>query len=279
MKYIGAHLSTGKGISTLPGLAYSMGFSGFALFVKSPKTYTGPAIPPPEIAKFQRECMTYGFSPDMILPHAAYLLNLANPDPLKMQLSRDLLLEETKRCESLGLSMLNLHPGSDVAGLGEDKACWLVSSGINYVLERTQGVSLILECTAGKGKELGGKLEHLAKIIDGVEDKGRVGVCIDTCHAYDAGYDLRDSYDQFWDDFYSVVGSKYLRGIHLNDSKYGLGSRKDRHADIGEGTLGAEFFERVIKDPRLENIPIILETPSPEKWEDTVRELRKISTV
>lgn len=273
MKYIGAHLSSSGGIDTIPAIASSAGFTGFALFVKPPKRYVSSPIPPPMAANFQRECMKYGFPPESILPHASYLLNLANPDPLKQQIVRDSLLDEVTRCSLLGLEKINLHPGSDTGNLGEDRALEVISESLNRVLEKSHGVKLILECTVGKGRELGGKLEHLAKIISEIEDKNRIGVCIDTCHAFDAGYNIRDSYDQFWTDFDSIIGRQYLMGIHLNDSKYGLGSKKDRHADLGEGQIGWDFFTKIVSDSKIDGIPMILETPSPEKWEETVKNL------
>ena len=177
-----------------------------------------------------------------------------------------------RRCEQLGLRMLNFHPGSHVGEIAEDDCLDLIAESINRTLEKTFGVTAVLENTAGQGSNLGFDFAHLAHIIDKVEDKERIGVCIDTCHAYSAGYDLRseEGYRRVWQEFDDIIGTGYLKALHLNDDKRALGSRIDRHAPIGEGTLGRDFFTRLVNDPRFDDMPLILETPDESLWPEEI---------
>ncbi|MDE7347386.1 MAG: deoxyribonuclease IV [Muribaculaceae bacterium] len=275
MKYIGAHVSTEGGVSNAPLEAVAIGARSFALFTGSSNRWTSKPIPEEEAEAFKENCLRGGFASGQILPHDNFLINLGSPDPQKLHLSRKSFLEEMKRCEQLGLSMLNFHPGSHVNEIEEEKCLDLIAESINLALEQTSGVTAVLESTAGQGSNLGHRFEHLAHIISKVDDKTRVGVCIDTCHTYSAGYDLADpeGYDQTWKEFDEIIGRGYLRALHLNDDLRKLGSRIDRHAEIGKGTLGLEFFRRLVNDPRFDNMPIILETPNPAIWPEEIKML------
>lgn len=272
MKYIGAHVSVSGGVSNAPLEAAAIGAKAFALFTGSSARWVSKAISEEECERFKLNCAQNGFTPEVILPHDNFLINLGSPDSKKLALSRKSFLDEMKRCEQLGLTMLNFHPGSHVDQLSEEKCLDLIAESINISLEKTSGVTAVLESTAGQGSNLGYKFEHLAHIIDKIEDKTRVGVCVDTCHTYSAGYDLRDEtgYQKTWKEFDEIIGAHYLRGIHLNDDKRDLGSRIDRHEEIGKGTLGEEFFIRFVNDPRFDNMPIILETPNDEIWKEEI---------
>lgn len=273
MKYIGAHVSVAGGVANAPLEAVAIGAKSFALFTGSSNRWTSKAITHEEAEEFKENCRMGGFSPEVILPHDNFLINLGSPDPQKLHLSRKSFLEEMQRCEQLGLTMLNFHPGSHLNEISEEKCLDTIAESINRTLEQTDGVMAVLESTAGQGSNLGWRFEHLAHIIDKVEDKTRVGVCVDSCHTYSAGYDLanEDTYQRTWQDFDSIIGKQYLRAIHLNDDMRKLGSRIDRHAEIGKGTLGMEFFKRFVNDPRFDNMPIILETPNPAIWPQEIK--------
>lgn len=271
-KYIGAHVSAEGGVAMTPIRANNIGAKSFALFTKSSARWKAKPLSIKEIDTFKQACEEYGYNSNKILPHDNFLINLGSPDSEKLTLSRESFTDEMKRCAELGLTMLNFHPGSHLKLIEEDKCLDLIAESLNYVLDQTEGVTAVIENTAGQGSNLGYKFEHIAHIIDKVEDKSRIGVCIDTCHAYSAGYDLAsdEGYKKTWDNFDNIIGAKYLRGIHLNDDKRELGSRIDRHASIGEGTIGKEFFKRFVNDSRFDNMPIILETPNDTIWEKEI---------
>ncbi len=275
MKYIGAHVSTEGGVANAPLEAIAIGAMSFALFTGSSNRWNSKAISMEEAHAFKENCLRGGFTAKQILPHDNFLINLGSPDAQKLHLSRKSFLEEMKRCEQLGLTMLNFHPGSHVNEIDEEKCLDLIAESINLTLDKTSGVTAVLESTAGQGSNLGHRFEHLAHIISKVEDKSRVGVCIDTCHTYSAGYDLADEegYTKTWKEFDEIIGKEYLRALHLNDDLRKLGSRIDRHAEIGKGTLGMEFFRRLVNDPRFDNMPIILETPNPAIWPEEIKML------
>lgn len=268
MKYIGAHVSVEGGVQNAPIRAREIGAQAFALFTRNPSRWRSAAIKPKEAEAFRANCEELGFTPDLILPHDSFLINLGAPDPDKLGKSREAFLDEFRRCELLGLKMLNFHPGSHLGQMDIDKCLDLIAESINLTLEQTEDVTAVIENTAGQGTNLGHEFEHLAHIIDKVEDKSRIGVCVDTCHTFSAGYDLatEEGYARTWADFDSIIGAGYLRGIHLNDDKRELASRIDRHASIGMGTLGGEFFSRMMADPRFNGIPMILETPDESLW-------------
>ena len=272
MKYIGAHVSVEGGVSNAPLQAKEIGAKAFALFTGSSSRWSSKDPSPEEIDKFKNNCQLCGYTPEVILPHDNFLINLGSPDKQKLTLSRKSFLEELHRCEILGLTMLNFHPGSHMNELEVDQCLDRIAESINMSLEKSQGVTAVLENVAGQGSNLGHQFEQLAHIIDKVEDKSRIGVCIDTCHAYSAGYDLRtpEGYEKTWKDFDEIIGMNYLKGMHLNDDKKEHGSRIDRHASVGLGTLGKEFFIRLVNDPRFDNIPLILETPNEAIWAEEI---------
>ena len=271
-KYIGAHVSAAGGVQNTPLAASAIGARAFALFTGSSARWNSKAITDKAAEEFRKNCAANGYTPDVILPHDNFLINLGSPDPEKLAKSRKSFLEEMQRCGQLGLTMLNFHPGSHLNEMGVDDCLDLIAESINITLEKTEGVAAVLESTAGQGTNLGYRFEHLARIIDGVEDKSRIGVCVDTCHTHSAGYDLatEDGYRATWEEFDRVIGADYLRAMHLNDNKRTLGSRIDRHELIGLGSLGEEFFTRLVNDPRFDNMPLILETPDPERWEHEI---------
>lgn len=268
MKFVGAHVSVEGGVAFAPLRARELGAEAFAIFTRNPSRWKSKAITEAEAEAFRLNCVKAGYTPAQILPHDSYLINLCAPDPQKLKLSRDAFLDEFVRCSQLGLTMLNFHPGSHLNSIDADKALDRIAESINITLEKTSGVTAVIENTAGQGSNLGHEFEQIARIIDGVEDKSRVGVCIDTCHAYSAGYDLssEEGYDDVWNKFDSTIGAAYLRAMHLNDDKRELGSRIDRHESIGKGTIGESFFTRLMNDPRLDGKPMILETPDDSIW-------------
>lgn len=267
-KFIGAHVSASGGVQNTPLQAASIGAKAFALFTGMSSRWKSKAITGKAADEFKRNCESNGYDPAVILPHDNFLINLGSPDAEKLQKSRDSFLDEMRRCEQLGLTLLNFHPGSHLNLIGVDECLDLIAESINITLDKTTGVTAVLESTAGQGSNLGYRFEHLAHIIDKVEDKSRIGVCIDTCHSHSAGYDFgtAEGYAQAWREFDETVGSQYLKALHLNDNKRTLGSRIDRHELIGKGSLGKEFFIRLVNDPRLDGMPLILETPDPEQW-------------
>ena len=234
-----------------------------------------------QIANFKEAMAEAGFSAAQILPHDSYLINLGHPDQEGLEKSRESFFEEMHRCELLGLDRLNFHPGSHLKRISEEGSLDRIADSINMALERTKGVTAVLENTAGQGSNLGYKFEHLAYIIDRVEDKSRVGVCLDTCHSFAAGYDLRtkEACDATFAEFDRVIGFNYLRGMHLNDAMRPLGSHIDRHSPMGEGEIGIECFKYIASDPRFDNIPLILETPDEERWAQEIAQLRGFANI
>lgn len=268
MKYIGAHVSVSGGVSKAPLEAKRIGAKAFALFTGSSNRWASKPISDEEAEKFKKYCEDGDFTPSQILPHDNFLINLGSPDAQKLEMSRQSFLDEMRRCEQLGLTMLNFHPGSHLKQISPEACLDLIAESINITLEQTAGVTAVIESTAGQGSNLGYEFEQIAHIIDKVEDKTRVGVCVDTCHTFSAGYDLRseEGYRKTWENFDNTIGASYLRALHLNDDKRELGSRIDRHEEIGKGTLGEDFFIRLVNDPRFDNMPLILETPNMDLW-------------
>lgn len=276
MRYIGAHVSAAGGVSHAPENAHAIGATGFAFFTKNQRQWVAPPISAEEADRFKQRCQELGYSPAQILPHNSYLTNMGNPDPLKRKQSVEAFIDEMSRCQQLGLIMLNFHPGSHLSQIDEDECLHLIATGINQALETTEGVCAVLENTAGQGTNLGFRFEHLAEIISRVEDKSRIGVCIDTCHAFAAGYNLatEEGYESMWEKFDRTVGLSYLRGLHLNDAMRALASRIDRHSPLGDGKIGLAAFERIAKDPRFDGLPLILETTEPARWPQEIAMLR-----
>lgn len=279
MKLIGAHVSAEGGVSTAPLEAARIGAKSFALFTRNPSRWKSPAIKPEEADLFKENCARFGFTPSQILPHDSFLINLGAPDKQKMHLSKEAFLDEFRRCEQLGLTMLNFHPGSHLNEITPEACLDLIAENINRTLDVTKGVKAVIETTAGQGSNLGHEFEQIAHIIDKIEDKERVGVCVDSCHTFAAGYDMTtpETYNETWQKFDDIIGIGYLSAMHLNDTKKGLGSRVDRHEKIGKGYLGEQFFRMLMADPRMDNIPLILETPDPELWQEEIAWLLSLS--
>ena len=278
MKYIGAHVSAEGGVENAPKNAKLIGASAFAFFTKNQRRWVSPPLSARNIALFKENCTKNGFSAAQILPHDSYLINLGHPDNEALEKSRKSFNDEMLRAEQLGLSLLNFHPGGHLGIIPIDECLRRIAESINFALDKTHGITAVIENTAGQGSNLGFSFVHLAQIIDKVEDKSRVGVCIDTCHTYSAGYNLKTEtgYLQTWREFDEVVGTKYLRAIHLNDTKKEFGSRVDRHENLGLGLLGKESFIRIMHDPRFDNMPIILETPDTSRWAEEIAWLRLV---
>lgn len=272
-------MSASGGVSNAPANARAIGADTFALFVKNQRQWAAKPLEAREIEKFAAECQRLGFDRSLLLPHDGYLINLGHPDDQALAKSRQAFTDEMQRCQALGLARLNFHPGSHLREISEEASLDRIAQSVGMALEATRGVTAVIENTAGQGSNLGYRFEHLAYIIDRVGDKSRVGVCIDTCHAFAAGYDLRsdDGWRATWEEFDRVVGFRYLAGMHLNDCLKPAGSRVDRHAPLGEGTLGIEPFRRMMRDPRFAGIPLILETPDESRWADELALLRSFA--
>ena len=274
MKYIGAHVSASGGVESAPVNAHKIGANAFALFTKNQRQWVSKPLTEESIRLFKENCAKYDFQPEYILPHDSYLINLGHPEPEGLEKSRAAFLDEMQRCEQLGLKLLNFHPGSHLNKISVEDCLSLIAESINITLEKTKEVTAVIENTAGQGSNLGNEFWHLKYIIDRVEDKSRVGVCLDTCHTYTAGYDIVNEYDKVFEDFDKTVGFGFLRAIHLNDSKKALGTRVDRHDSIGKGLIGMDFFKRFMKDERFNGMPIVLETPDESLWAEEIRLLR-----
>ncbi len=279
MKYFGAHVSASGGVENSPRNAQAIGATAFALFTKNQRQWSAPALTPKSIEAFKAACSSAGITPNHILPHDSYLINLGHPEQEGLDKSRAAFIDEMQRCEALSLDRLNFHPGSHLRKIPLEECLRRVSESINIALAQSQGVTAVIENTAGQGSNVGFSFHHLAQIIDGVEDKSRVGVCLDTCHSFAAGYDLSSprACDETFAEFDSVVGFGYLRGMHLNDALRPLGSHVDRHAPLGEGEIGMSCFEYIASDKRFDDIPLILETPDESRWAEEIAMLKKIS--
>lgn len=279
MKYFGAHVSSSGGVENAPLNAMAIGAKAFALFTKNQRQWVGKPLTEENITLFKENLVKSGILPSMVLPHDSYLINLGHHEKEALAKSREAFLDEMQRCEQLGLNKLNFHPGSTLKEISEDECLLLVAESINMALEKTKGVIAVIENTAGQGSNVGYTFEHLQSIIENVDDKSRVGVCIDTCHAFSAGYDLStfDSADKVFAEFDNIVGFQYLQGMHLNDTMKPLGSRVDRHNNIGKGFLGFNIFEYIAGDKRFDDIPLILETPDETLWSEEIKELYKWS--
>lgn len=278
MKHIGPHVSATGGVENAPLNAEAVGATAFALFTKNQRQWVSAPLTAKSIDSFKINCEKAGISADYILPHDSYLINLGQPEEEALLKSRNAFLDEMKRCEQLGLKMLNFHPGSHLNKISLEECLRRIAESINLALDQTHDVTAVIENTAGQGSNVGFSFQHIAYIIDKVEDKSRVGVCIDTCHTYSAGYDLKteEGYNSTFREFDETIGAHYLRAIHLNDTKKPFASRVDRHDSIGKGLLGMAFFERFMRDKRFENMPIILETPDETLWAEEIKLLHSL---
>ena len=279
MKYIGAHVSAAGGVENAPERAHEIGATGFALFTKNQRQWEGKPLTEENIEGFKKNCEKFGYSPDAIIPHDSYLINLGHPEKGKLQKSRNAFLDEMQRCEQLGITMLNFHPGSHLKKISEEECLKTIAESINWTLEQTSGVRAVIENTAGQGTNMGFQFEHLAEIMDQVEDKSRVGVCIDTAHAFAAGYDLstEEGFDRAFKEFDDIVGFDKLMAMHLNDSKKDLGTKVDRHESLGDGKIGWFAFKKIMTDDRFDGIPLILETPNTDLWAEEIKKLKNFA--
>ncbi len=271
-KFVGAHTSAAGGVFNAVTNAEAIGAKAFALFTKNQKRWDAKPLDTKTIEKFKENLQKSGILPKHVLPHDSYLINLGHPEDEKRIKSMEAFLDEVQRCELLGLNKLNFHPGSHLKQISEEECLDKISEAMNRTLDKTSGVALVLENTAGQGSNLGWRFEHLAYIIDKIEDKSRVGVCIDTCHMFTAGYDIRtrEAYEKTWAEFESIVGFKYLMGMHINDSKPDLGSHVDRHDSLGKGKIGLDAFKFIMNDARMDDIPLILETIDESIWKEEI---------
>ncbi|ROV60122.1 deoxyribonuclease IV [Vibrio ponticus] len=276
IKYIGAHVSAAGGVDQAPMRAREIGANAFALFTKNQRQWVAKPLEAKTISAFKANCKMLGFSADQILPHDSYLINLGAPEEEKLEKSRAAFIDEMARCQQLGLTLLNFHPGSHLNKISEQECLAKIAESINLAHQAVPDVIAVIENTAGQGSNLGWKFEHLAQIIEQVEDKSRVGVCIDTCHTFAAGYNLssKEACEATFAEFDRVVGMHYLRAMHINDSKSALGSKVDRHHALGKGEIGWDCFEYIAKDPRFDGIPLILETIEPDIWQQEINQLR-----
>jgi deoxyribonuclease-4 len=275
MKYLGAHVSASGGVENAPVNASDIKARAFALFTKNQRQWFANPLSKASIKKFRENCDRFDFKPFQILPHDSYLINLGHPEKEPLEKSRTSFLDEMQRCEQLGLDRLNFHPGSHLKQISEEESLARISESINIVLDKTKGVTAVIENTAGQGSNLGHTFEQIRGIIEKVEDKSRVGVCIDTCHAYTSGYNIKtpEGFRETFDLFEKIVGFKYLRGMHINDSKKELATRVDRHDNIGKGFLGEDVFRMLMNDPRFDDMPLILETPDESLWAEEISKL------
>jgi deoxyribonuclease-4 len=273
MKFVGAHVSASGGVENAPVNAHAIGAKAFAFFTKNQRQWFASPYKEENIINFKQRCKEFGFSANHILPHSSYLINLGNPTEDGIQKSRQAFFDEMQRCEQLGINRINFHPGSHLNKISEDECLNLIADSINMALERTTGVCAVLENTAGQGTNLGYKFEQLAHIIDRVDDKSRVGVCLDTAHTLAAGYEIRtrESYDDTFNKFDEIVGFKYLKGMHINDSKKELATRVDRHDSLGKGVMNMDLFSFIMNDSRFDDLPIILETPDESLWAEEIQ--------
>jgi deoxyribonuclease IV len=278
MKYIGAHVSASGGVENAPLNAYSIGATAFALFTKNQRQWVAKPLTKKSCDAFKANCKKYGYEPFQILPHDSYLINLGHPEAEKLNKSRNAFLDEMQRCEQLGLDRLNFHPGSHLNKYSVDQCLATIAESINLALKKTKGVTAVIENTAGQGTNMGYSFQQIKQIIEQVENKSRVGVCIDTAHAYSAGYDIKteEGFKNVFEEFEKCIGIRYLKGMHLNDSRKELNSRVDRHDSLGKGTLGRDVFIRIMNDKRFDGIPLILETPNDAIWTQEIQWLKSL---
>ena len=275
-KFIGAHVSAAGGVDQAPMRAREIGANAFALFTKNQRQWAAKPLEPKTISAFKANCKMLGFGAEHILPHDSYLINLGAPEEEKLEKSRAAFIDEMERCNQLGLTLLNFHPGSHLKKMSESDCLARIAESINIAHRAVPDVIAVIENTSGQGTNLGWKFEHLAEIIDQVEDKTRVGVCLDTCHTFTAGYDLRtkEACEATFAEFDRIVGMHYLRAMHINDSKAEFASRVDRHHSLGQGEIGWACFEYIASDSRFDNMPLILETIDSSIWKQEIQQLR-----
>jgi len=272
-KFVGAHVSASGGVFNAPLNAMKIGARAFALFTKNQKQWAAKPLDDETIGLFKDNLSQSGIQPCHILPHDSYLINLGHPEEEKREKSLEAFIDELQRCSQLGLDRLNFHPGSHLKQISEEECIDRIAMSMNEAIKMVEGVNLTIENTAGQGSNLGWRFEQIAAIIERIEDKSRVGVCIDTCHMFTAGYDIRtrETYDATWEEFDAIIGFKYLKGMHINDSKPDLGSHVDRHDSLGKGKIGLDAFHFLMNDPRMDDIPLVLETIDETIWAQEIK--------
>ena len=278
MKRIGAHVSASGGVFNAPLNAARIGADAFAMFVKNQRRWDAPPLSAEEIIAFKDALKQSGIRAEHVLVHDSYLINLGHPREAEREKSLNAFVDEIRRCEALGLRLLNFHPGSHLNEISVQQCLDNIAESLNFAIANTAGVKLVLENTAGQGSNLGYDFAQLAYVIDKISNKDRIGVCIDTCHAFAAGYDLRSpqAYERTMSEFDRAIGYKFLSGMHLNDTKNELGVRKDRHESLGRGFLGLAAFENIMNDPNIDEIPLILETIDDSLWVEEIALLRSM---
>ena len=283
MKRIGAHVSIAGGVQNAVANAVELGATAIGMFTRNQRIWNQRPLSEEDAAAFRDALHEHGFAPQHVLPHGSYLINLGSSDPGVVARSRTAFLDEMSRCQMLGLPYLNFHPGAPKQGvkMSAERCIEQIAGYVNETLEQTEGVTAVVECTAGQGTNVGRTFAELAALIERITETERAGVCLDTCHLFAAGYDLRtrDGYERMVDEFDATVGLRHLRGWHLNDSKGDLGSRVDRHAAIGAGLIGREPFTWIVQDPRFDEMPLILETPESEHWAKEIAELQRLAAI
>ena len=267
------------GVENAPLNAHAIGATAFALFVKNQRQWKAAPLSLESIRKFKENCKKYGYTPEMILPHDGYLINLGQPDAEKRRQSIEAFVDELERCAALGLDRLNFHPGSHLRLVSVEEDINIIAASVREALDRVPGVTAVFENTAGQGSNMGFCFEHLSEMLEKVGLPDRVGVCIDTCHAFAAGYDFStpEGFADVWSEFDRLIGFKYLKGMHLNDAKAGVGSHLDRHESLGAGTLGWDVFKWIAQDSRFDSIPLILETVNPDIWQEEIGKLNQFA--
>ncbi len=280
MKFIGAHVSAAGGVENAVKNAVEIGANGFALFTKNQRQWKAKPLSEKSKIKFNEWMEEHGFCKEAVLPHDSYLINLGHPEKEKREKSLEAFIDEARRVEELGLLYLNFHPGSHLKKISEEECLDLISESVNFAIKETESCVFVIETTAGQGSNLGYKFEHLAYIIDNIEDKERIGVCIDTAHIFAAGYDIRtkDAYEKTMKEFDEIIGFRFLKGMHINDSKAKFASRVDRHHSLGKGEIGLDAFKFIMQDKRIDNIPLILETIDPDIWAEEIKLLRSFES-
>ena len=273
MKYVGAHVSSSGGVWNAPKNAFEIGAKGFVFFTKNQRRWQAKPLDSWSIKKFKENMEKYNYKAEMVLPHDSYLINLGHPDREQELKSLNAFIDELQRVEQLGLKYLNFHPGSHLKKMSEEECLKKIAKNINIALSETDYSTAVIETTAGQGTNLGYRFEHLASIIELVDKKDRIAVCIDTAHIFAAGYDIRteDSYLKTMEQFDNIIGFKYLKGMHINDSKAKLGSKVDRHHSLGKGEIGLDAFKYIMRDKRIDEIPLILETIDPSLWAEEIK--------
>ncbi len=277
MHIIGPHTSIAGGLYRAAEQAASLGATGFGMFTKNQLQWRAKPITGEEADRFRETCASLGFEAGQILVHGSYLINLANTDEEKWQRALAAFIDEIERVETLSLKLLNFHPGSHLGQLDTRTACRRVAAALDRAIEATEYANLVIENTSGSGSTLGSTFEELAMIMEASHHRERIGCCIDTCHAHTAGYDLStiEGFETAIARFDAVVGLDKLWGMHLNDAKSTAGSRLDRHASLGAGTIGWQTFDHIAGDERFASIPLVLETVDESLWEAEVARLRR----